>query len=187
MWKTVMAPIGLLATFLSVTAATPPVQLPALANGNIELEGSLGLLSPGLHAPAVQQAHRTIELAMLAIINRDRQGAGLRPLTFDNGLARAAMAHSVDMARHGYFSHQTPSGITPYQRLLALGIHYHIAGENLALARDESQDQLLPAVEAAMMRSPEHRDNLLRPAFTRVGIGIAFAGGRTYVTEDFRG
>jgi uncharacterized protein YkwD len=44
---------------------------------------------------------------------------------------------------------------------------------------------MLRAIEAAMLRSPEHRANLLRAAFTTVGIGVVVDGPSLYVTEDF--
>jgi uncharacterized protein YkwD len=46
---------------------------------------------------------------------------------------------------------------------------------------------MVQRIEAAMLRSPEHRANLLRRSFLRVGIGIALYDGELYLTEDFAG
>ena len=43
------------------------------------------------------------------------------PLAFDTRLIAAALGHSQDMATRGYFSHFTPEGIGPQQRILAAG------------------------------------------------------------------
>jgi uncharacterized protein YkwD len=60
-----------------------------------------------------------------------------------------------------------------------VGIRYSFAGENLAFA---------PSTEFAMtglMNSPEHRENILSPNYTRVGIGVIDAGiyGKMFTQE----
>lgn len=123
---------------------------------------------------------------MLAFINQDRQAAGLAPLRMGRRLANVALAHSLDMADHGYLSHITPQGASPYDRMVQAGIHYRSAGENIGVDSGVSQMQMLKQIEGAMLKSPEHRANLLRPTFTRVGIGIAITGDQLYITEDFK-
>lgn len=124
---------------------------------------------------------------MLAIVNADRQAAGLSPLTFNFHEAAVAKQHSRDMASHHYFSHTGQTGSSPFDRLHAAGITYHVAGENLGMDRGTDWTAMMQAIEVAMMHSPEHRANLLRPSFSRVGIGITYSGGVLYVTEDFTG
>jgi uncharacterized protein YkwD/uncharacterized membrane protein required for colicin V production len=105
------------------------------------------------------------EAAMLEVLNRERARRGLRPLRADERLRTSARAHARDMLRRGYFAHATPEGATPFDRMTAVGARYGTAGENLALA---------PTVEIAhtgLMKSPGHRENILRPEFGRVGIG----------------
>jgi uncharacterized protein YkwD len=123
---------------------------------------------------------------MLAIINQDRQTAGLAPLRMGRRLVQVALAHSLDMADRGYVSHITPQGASPYDRMARAGIRYRSAGENIGVDSGVSHVQMLRRIEVAMLHSPEHRANLLRPAFTRVGIGIAVIGNQLYITEDFK-
>jgi uncharacterized protein YkwD len=67
------------------------------------------------------------------------------------------------------------------------GIRFYEAGENLGYASGADLQKMLSMIDTAMMRSPEHRDNLLRTTFRRVGIGIVLTGDKVYVTEDFTG
>jgi uncharacterized protein YkwD len=152
---------------------------------------SLTTLAATPHAAAASTAwkaasYRT-ERFMLRVINHDRRVSGLAPLRFDSQLEHAAVAHSLDMAVHGYFSHTAPDGASPYDRMGSVGVRYHVAGENLGYDEGGQARSMLRSIEVAMLKSPEHRANLLRVSFQRVGIGIALAGSQVYVTEDFAG
>ena len=120
------------------------------------------------------------ETQMLTLLNADRAKAGLLPLSMDETIREAARTHSIDMAQNGYFSHYDLANKTPADRLADYQVNFTFAGENIALA---------PTVELAeigFMNSPKHRDNILTPEFTRIGIGIIDTGsyGRM-VTQNF--
>ena len=118
---------------------------------------------------------------MLVRINQARAQVGLSPLRSDTLLQQAARDHSADMYKRHYFSHRTPDGKTPYDRLHDLRFHYVTAGENLAFAADVDQ------AFASLMQSPDHRANILNPDFRCVGIG-AYKGLNGYeemFTQDF--
>ncbi len=122
-----------------------------------------------------------LEQDMLGLVNQERATAGLPPLQMDTELTAVARTHSNDMFRRGYFSHKTPEGITPFDRIKAGGITYLIAGENLAHA------PTLQVAHTGLMNSPGHRENILRPEFGRVGIGILDGGSRgLMITQNFR-
>jgi hypothetical protein len=55
-----------------------------------------------------------------------------QPLAFDPRLIDAARNHSIDMNLRGYFDHNTPSGITPEQRMRAAGFPVYSSGESIA-------------------------------------------------------
>jgi uncharacterized protein YkwD len=122
-----------------------------------------------------------LEAGMLALLNNERQAHGLRPFRADPEAADVARRHSVDMFARGYFSHVTPEGDDPFERMRRGKLRFVAAGENLAFART------LPMAHKGLMDSPGHRANILRPAFGRVGIGIV-DGGRygLMVTQNFR-
>lgn len=118
---------------------------------------------------------------MLEMINRERGKAGLKPLTADPELTEVARKHSRDMFERGYFSHITPEGHSPFDRMRAANVHFLTAGENLAIA------PTLPIAHTGLMNSPGHRANILRPTFGRVGIGIMDGGRRgLMVAQEFR-
>ena len=126
-------------------------------------------------------ARPDLEAQMLALVNQERANAGLAALVLDPALSEVARRHSADMLARGYFAHTSPEGHDLADRLAAAEITYRIAGENLALA------PTLQLAHTGLMNSPEHRENILRPAFGRVGIGILDGGVHgLMVTQVFR-
>lgn len=123
--------------------------------------------------------------SLLRAVNRTRSAHGLRPLRIDTRLVRAARTHSVQMLRGGYFAHGDFHG-----RMLAFHVQGPAAGENLAWGNGSYAQPA--SIVREWLASPEHRANLLRPGWTRIGIGLArgtFLGnsGSTVVTADFAG
>ncbi len=122
-----------------------------------------------------------LEQRMLDLVNSERVANGLQPLAADPELTEVARRHSADMFARGYFAHDTPEGLSPFDRMKDANVRFLVAGENLALA---------PTVSVAhngLMNSPGHRANILRPQFGRVGIGIMDGGMRgLMVSQEFR-
>jgi uncharacterized protein YkwD len=122
-----------------------------------------------------------LEASMLTLLNEERHAHGLRALQADPQATEVARAHSRDMFGRAYFSHITPEGEDPFDRMRSSGLRFLAAGENLAIART------LPMAHKGLMDSPGHRANILRPAFGRVGIGIVDGGRYGFmVTQNFR-
>ena len=122
-----------------------------------------------------------LERRMLDLVNQERAAAGLRPLAPDPELTEVARQHSTDMFARGYFAHDTPEGLSPFDRMRAADVRFLAAGENLALA------PTLPVAHTGLMNSPGHRENILRPQFGRVGIGIMDGGMRgLMISQEFR-
>lgn len=110
------------------------------------------------------------EKEMFEKVNTERRQKGLSQLIFSESLAEVGRNHCKDMFRRGYFSHYTPQGLSPFDRMAQADIAFNYAGENLALA---------PNTELAMkglMQSSGHRANILSVNFGKVGIG-AIDGG----------
>jgi uncharacterized protein YkwD len=110
------------------------------------------------------------ESEMLIMVNREREAIGLQPVVMDVQLRSVARNHSQDMLERGYFSHYTPEGLSPFDRMDLAGVEYTYAGENLALAPS------VPLAHQGLMDSPGHRANILNPNFNKLGIG-AIDGG----------
>jgi uncharacterized protein YkwD len=119
------------------------------------------------------------EQGMLDLVNQERTSRGLVALEMDDSLKQVARAHADDMFRRGYFAHNTPEGVDPFQRMNAAGIVFGLAGENLALAPS------LQIAHEGLMNSPGHRANILNEGFRKVGIGVLDGGvyGKMFVQE----
>jgi uncharacterized protein YkwD len=127
------------------------------------------------------RARPDLEKRMLDLVNQERAAAGLRSLVPDPELTEVARKHSADMFARGYFAHDTPEGLTPFDRMRQSNVRFLTAGENLALA------PTLQVAHTGLMNSPGHRENILRPQFGRVGIGIMDGGMRgLMVSQEFR-
>ncbi len=120
------------------------------------------------------------EQKMLQLVNEERIRDGKKALVWDEKLAVVARAHSIDMFKRGYFSHQNPDGQSPFDRMAAAGITYQSAGENLAYAAN------VTLAHSGLMRSPGHRANILEEDFGKVGIGVIDGGiyGKMF-TQNF--
>ena len=122
-----------------------------------------------------------LEARMLELVNQERQAAGLAPLQADPELTEVARKHSADMFARGYFAHDTPDGLSPFDRMKAANVRFTTAGENLALA------PTLGIAHTGLMNSPGHRANILRREFGRVGIGVMDGGMRgLMISQEFR-
>lgn len=111
----------------------------------------------------------------LQLVNRDRQRKGLSRLTQDARLTQVAQRHAEDMIRKGYFSHRSLDGKTPTQRVRRSGSPL-TAGENIIHYQATSQPKsarLVSKFQAEFMRSPGHRQNILKSDYSYFGYGIA--------------
>lgn len=161
-----------------------PVFQPAVAR---TLE-SLKVVQPGTHE-SVQLPFKVentvpvpeLEAQMLELVNQERVANGLKPLEADPELTEVARRHSADMFARGFFSHNTPDGNDPFDRMREANVRFRTAGENLALA------PTLQIAHTGLMNSPGHRANILSPQFGRLGIGIMRGGRRgIMVSQEFR-
>ncbi|MET8633915.1 CAP domain-containing protein [Streptomyces sp. NPDC057746] len=120
---------------------------------------------------------------VLALTNAERAAAGLPPLAADPRLTAAAQAHSADMVTRDFYAHTSPEGREPWDRAAAAGSRHRAVGENIACGQRSPTE-----VVRGWMNSPGHRANILKPAFTHLGVGFA-GGGRagTYWTQLFGG
>ena len=119
------------------------------------------------------------EQTMLMLVNHERQQQGLRLLDLNTGLQELARSHAKDMFERGYFSHYTPEGKSPFDRMEKSGMSYQAAGENLALAPN------VTLAHQGLMNSPGHRANILSKDFAKIGIGAIDGGiyGVMFVQE----
>lgn len=124
---------------------------------------------------------------MVELINRDRATMKLPPVAFDPNHATASgQRHADDMAHLGYLGHWGTDGSVPEQRLTEAGGMDAVL-ENASCMTDLKVRALDPSpmIEAKAVEDTEsmffneppghdgHRQNILNPRHTHVGIGIA--------------
>jgi len=138
--------------------------------------------------PAADLGVERARALTLCLLNEERAREGVQPLRYDARLEAASQAHSEDMARRRFFEHDTPEGVEPYERMLAAGYAATNAftGENIA--RGEGPESSPIEILDAWMNSPPHREAILHPQYSEVGVGVALAqAAPTFYTTDFGG
>lgn len=120
-----------------------------------------------------------LEAAAVRLTNQERTRRGCAPLRVDGRLTRSARAHSRDMAAKGYFDHNSPQGVTPWQRMARAG-YSNSAAENIARGYASAEETV-----RGWMANAGHRRNILNCQITTVGVGVAYGGGDIWWTQDF--
>jgi uncharacterized protein YkwD len=116
---------------------------------------------------------------MIQLVNMERSQRGEETLVVDIKLTQLAQDYAQYMLSHGYFSHYTPDGLSPFDRMSQRDISFQYAGENLAFSANVN------LAMQGLMNSPGHKANILSTNFHRVGIGVIDAGiyGEMFVQE----
>ncbi len=123
-----------------------------------------------------------IEKELWNLINKERELQNIPPVELSSALSELARQHSLDMAHHGELSHFSSSGKTLTHRLEDAGLFYVDAGENVAF----SETFMAEFIHKKLFESREHRENILDPDFTQIGIGVIHMEDKGYyVTQNF--
>jgi uncharacterized protein YkwD len=117
---------------------------------------------------------------VVALTNKERAKKGCKPLKVDARLNKAAMGHSVDMAKRDYFEHESPEGKDFEYRENKAGYKGMSGGENIAVGQTSAQK-----VMSDWMGSPGHRRNILDCSYDSIGVGYTPNGN--YWTQNFGG
>ncbi len=147
---------------------------PQIANPN--------LIYPGqkIKIPDIQDV-KQLENEVIRLVNNERAKRGLQALTQNWELSRVARYKSQDMINKGYFSHYSPTYGSPFKMMESFGIRFSAAAENIAYGQRTPQD-----VMNAWMGSAGHRNNILSPVYTQIGVGYAKnKNGVGYWTQMF--
>ncbi len=125
------------------------------------------------------------EYALLALANAERAERGIAPLVWNDGLGRAARAHSDDVTTNGCHQHDSCNGEPWWQRIGRYYPGWIALGENIGGGGHNP-----PLIHYGWMGSPGHRANILGPQFNEFGAGVSYQdlGNGSYLdyaTEDF--
>jgi uncharacterized protein YkwD len=154
---------------------------------------NVGALGAARTSPSVRL--NALDRTLLVRVNAVRRAHALSPLRLSPALSVAANRHTTEMGQKGYFAHASRDRTLFWKRIErsypSSGRRSWSVGENLLWA--------VPDVDATVairswLNSPEHRTNLLDPAWREVGIAARHSnsapgiyGGRpvTILTADF--
>ena len=130
-----------------------------------------------------------VEGEVLRLANEARRRQGVPPLSGDQALAAAARRHSNDMLARGFFSHVNPDGLSSSQRLpRGYAQALRQSGENIWMGSGQNPRDpryLAGTIMGSLMASPGHRQNLLDPQYTHLGVGVAAWGQEVRATQVF--
>jgi len=97
-------------------------------------------------------------------------------ITWNDQLAKAADAHSVNMLAKIFFSHTGSDGTDPGSRITSSGYTWQAYGENIAFGYSNEQ-----AVMAGWLKIEGHCKNIMNANF--IEMGVAREGD--YWTQEF--
>ena len=127
----------------------------------------------------------SIEHVAFDLINKKRVENGFKQLEWSEDVAKIARQHSLDMAEFKYFGHRGLDDSMVGDRADRSGLKkWRSIGENIAFNRGY-KDPVEVAVEL-WLKSPSHRQNLLKSDWSESAVGIAVADdGSYYFTQVF--
>ncbi|MBQ3337951.1 MAG: hypothetical protein IJG80_11190 [Selenomonadaceae bacterium] len=129
----------------------------------------------------MEKAEReNFQLEVLRLVNKERAKVGAPPLRFAKDLAASAYVRAVELPTK--FSHTRPNGTKCFTAMPQRG---HILGENLAGGQTSPKQ-----VVQAWMDSKTHRDNILNPKYTDLGVVYYYRADskyKHYWVQHFRG
>lgn len=151
-----------------------------VATAALALTGAACAPAPGPPVGAQSCGPDATTNAILSYTNTSRAQNGLGPLAWNGQLGCLASAWSQYLASTNNFFHRDLQPVIsspPYRG-------YHTLGENILRgpASMSAWD-----MHVAWMNSPDHRANILSPSYSSMGIGLAYANGQVWATENFGG
>ncbi len=148
-------------------------------SGAVQAAPSRTVISP---PASTMYSLNSLEQKAVLLINAARKAEGLEVLKVNLPLSKLAADYAMDMNKRKFFAHVDPDGKDPFDRMAAIGIDFPNAGENIALSPD------VETAHKMLMDSPLHRENVLNPKFTEIGIGVrSDVRGGVYLVQEFIG
>lgn len=155
----------------------------AVLNHPLYLQDNFPLLPDFADLREAPNANRKISISrektiLLRLINEFRLSQNLPAVALNEEISAFAQNYANTMATQNFFAHVDPSGRDPDARRIIFGLQMPV-GENLA------RDTTTESAHAGLLRSAGHRQNLLDPDWTQVGLGIAESNNSLIFVEEF--
>lgn len=119
---------------------------------------------------------------ILRLVNVERERAGLSTVTHNQTLENQATQYACEMIHYNFFDHVNPATNSHLDdRADEFGYDFLMIGENLAAGQSTPAQAM-----SDWMASPGHRENILNPNFTELGVGVRTGGEyHTYWVQEF--
>jgi uncharacterized protein YkwD len=176
------------------TALALGIAMLAMLAGPSPPAAALDAACPDIDILPSQTTLPRFEAATLCLINEERVERGYRALGEDPILDGTAQAHSEDMRRHSFFSHDSSDGTTYLGRILASDYisegELGTVGENIAWG---SWGLGTPRyIVTNWLASVHHRANIFDQTYRDIGLGAVWGSPRDpsepasiIITHDF--
>ncbi len=187
----------------SATAASPSPSSPAKSKSpspspSAPKKAAAGTrkASPSATRTTAPVTSGSVTERVLAHINAAREAEGLKALSLDGNLSKAAAVHNQLMIDGCGLSHQCSGESGLGERFSAQDVSWRTAGENIGFGSSGSSvaamagaaNGLTDSMLAEIPPNDGHRKNLLNADFTRIGLSIVRDDeGKTWMTQDFVG
>jgi uncharacterized protein YkwD len=159
--------------------------------------------------PDVDEFCTEVSAHIFLLTNKERKSRDLVELEWDEGLYTLANNHAHEMAQYRYMDHVNRTGFDATARAKALGLvtvkEVMVDGylgvrdgiaENLAFTgtghvvgsgfvNPALPDAVATALVEGWMKSPGHRQNILEPAVTHLGVAVQKGGKYYYAAQNF--
>ncbi len=189
-----ISPDGIQPTLILLATAPPalPIDIATPLPGATQPDNTPSTSTPIFTRPD----EAALQKFMLDLINLDRAEAGLESVAWDELAADVGRRHTQDMVAFNYFSHWNRAGLGPDHRYTLAG-GQHAVMENLyafALTYSDGRgapiddwEAVIERAQTDLMNSRGHQSNILDPAHTHVGIGMAYdeSSGRFRLAQEF--
>ena len=115
------------------------------------------------------------ENEVIRLVNNERAKAGVAPLEMDLSLMQSCNIRAEELTIK--FDHVRPNGASCFS---VIAFESKASGENIAKGQTDAS-----SVMATWMNSKGHRDNILSPNFTHIGVGYLLQNNTAYWVQLF--
>lgn len=157
----------------------------SLFNGSMQLDSER--LSPdSFRTQETDVDYDLVEQTIIDRVNELRLDLSLSPLQSNDMLKAGAIIRAQETEE--LFSHTRPDGTEPFTVLEEEGIHYPytMVGENLGMATYYMEEvEMAELIFNGWVESEGHYENMIRPEYEEIGVGVHYDGEFLYATQLF--
>lgn len=177
-------------------ALVPTPSLTIQTNTPTPLATMVDLEATSTATQPVSFSEYELKSLMFQLVNETRRAGRVQELVWDTTAEKVGQLHAQEMADLGYLSHWNIDGFAPDYRYTRAGGLNYVQENVFAYSQRRSDGTAAPisdleaivrSAHASLLASPGHRENILAPEHTHVGIGIAYnpVTGELRIVQEF--